>query len=72
MLLKEKNLLISDGIFYKKVIGSKGRMGKLSQVRLSMARLKAVVGERMAALKKYRKRLEDEYIARKHEEYRKV
>lgn len=37
-----------------------------------MARLKAVVGERMAALKKYRKQLEDEYIARKQEEYRKV
>jgi len=29
-MLKEKNLLLSDGIFNKKVIGVKGRMGKLN------------------------------------------
>lgn len=28
-MLKEKNLLLSDGIFYKKIVGVKGRMGKL-------------------------------------------
>ena len=46
VMLKEKNLLLSDGIFFKKVVGVKGRMGKLVQLKKSMARLKTVVKER--------------------------
>lgn len=54
-MLKEKNLLLSDGIFFKKVIGVKGRMGKLVQLKKSMARLKLVLREREIVREKYRK-----------------
>lgn len=53
VMLKEKNLLLSDGIFNKKVIGVKGRMGKLVQLKKSMARLKFVIGEREIIREKY-------------------
>lgn len=54
-MLREKNLLLSDGIFNQKVIGVKGRMGKLVQLKKSMARLKFVIGEREIIREKYKK-----------------
>ncbi|CAK75506.1 unnamed protein product (macronuclear) [Paramecium tetraurelia] len=69
VMLKEKNLLLSDGIFFKKVVGVKGRMGKLVQLKISMARLKTVVQERDRIRQKYRKQLEDEYVKQKTEQY---
>ncbi|CAD8057059.1 unnamed protein product [Paramecium primaurelia] len=69
VMLKEKNLLLSDGIFFKKVIGVKGRMGKLVQLKKSMARLKTVVKEREIIRQKYRRQLEDEYVKQKTEQY---
>ncbi|CAD8155296.1 unnamed protein product [Paramecium octaurelia] len=69
VMLKEKNLLLSDGIFFKKVVGVKGRMGKLVQLKISMARLKTVVQEREKVRQKYRKQLEDEYVKQKTEQY---
>ncbi|CAD8059920.1 unnamed protein product [Paramecium primaurelia] len=69
VMLKEKNLLLSDGIFFKKVVGVKGRMGKLVQLKKSMARLKTVVKEREIIRQKYRRQLEDEYVKQKTEQY---
>jgi len=53
----------------RKMYGRIGPQGRMSKVRVSMARLLTVVNERQKILNEYRKSLEEEYIVKKQAEY---
>jgi len=72
VLLKEKNALKSDFILKKKAFGASGPQGRMSKVRVTMARLLTVINERKKVCNQYRKNLEEEYIAKQREEYERV
>ncbi len=46
MLLKEKNQILSDNVLKKKIHGSIGPQGRMSKLKVSMARLLTIVNER--------------------------
>ena len=71
MLLKEKNRLLGDRLLAAQLNQQFTVHNNIKKVRLSMSRLLTVVNERKALREKYRKFLEDQYIAeRKKEEIR--
>lgn len=69
VLLKEKNRLYGDRLLALQMNQQFNVHNNMKEVRLSMRRLKSVVGERKQIRDKYRRYLEDQYIQqRKNEE----
>eukprot|EP01017_Pseudomicrothorax_dubius_P009251 TRINITY_DN1310_c0_g1_i4.p2 TRINITY_DN1310_c0_g1~~TRINITY_DN1310_c0_g1_i4.p2 ORF type:complete len:299 (-),score=89.76 TRINITY_DN1310_c0_g1_i4:1321-2217(-) len=72
VLLKEKNLILSDNVLKRKIFGSIGQQGRYGKVKRSMARLLTVITERERICQAYRKKLEDDYVAVQRAEYDKL
>ncbi|KRX08671.1 Ribosomal protein L29 [Pseudocohnilembus persalinus] len=67
VLLKEKNTLMSDNAYKKKIYNTRGPQGRMTKIKVSMARLLTVVNERKQVREHYRKYLEDEYVKEQRE-----
>jgi len=72
VLLKEKNALRSDNILKKKAFGTMGPQGRMSKIRVTIARLLTVINERKKVCDDYRKSLEEEYVRKQREEYERL
>lgn len=59
MLLKEKNLILSDNALKRKLHGTPGPQGKMIKLKASMARLLTIINERKKVREDYRRFLED-------------
>lgn len=62
VLIKEKNALLADSAYKKKIYNTRGPQGRMSKLKVSMSRLLTVVNERKKVRDDYRKSLEDEYV----------
>eukprot|EP01015_Nassula_variabilis_P022380 TRINITY_DN4104_c0_g2_i15.p2 TRINITY_DN4104_c0_g2~~TRINITY_DN4104_c0_g2_i15.p2 ORF type:complete len:203 (-),score=69.94 TRINITY_DN4104_c0_g2_i15:30-638(-) len=69
VLLKERNAIRSDNTLKRKMFGKRGPQPKLSKIKVTMARLLTIVGERSRIREEYRKTLEDQYVEQKRREY---
>lgn len=72
VLLQEKNSVISDASYYQRVTNRKMPEIRMKSVEKSMARLKCVLTERKDVREKFREFLEDEYVAKRQEELKKL
>ena len=60
--LKEKNIILSDQVWRRKLEGRKGDINATRKLKVTVARILTVLSEREKVRKEYRENLEREYI----------
>lgn len=68
VLLREKNSIMSDSVFYRRLTGNELNENRILAVEKSMAKLKQVLCERKKVREAYKEHLETEYVQKKQQE----